>query len=83
MNEPRRDTNGKHYIRYLKISVYLLLLLVQTPLYTKDTNQLEQNPEAMQKFAMMSEKKKEILNGTHSVKSNREMHEYVNKLNGI
>lgn len=45
---------------------------------------LAQNPEAMQKFAMLSEdKKKEIINGTHSVKSRREMHEYVNKLNNI
>ncbi len=45
---------------------------------------LAQNPEAMQKFAMLSEdKKKEIIKGTHSVKSRREMHEYVNKLNNI
>ncbi len=45
---------------------------------------LAQNPEAMQKFAMLSEEKKnEIINGTHSVKSRREMHEYVNKLNNI
>jgi len=45
---------------------------------------LAQNPEAMQKFSMLSEEKKaEIINGTHSVKSNREMHEYVNKLNNI
>lgn len=45
---------------------------------------LAQNPEAMQKFAMLSEeKKKEIINGTHFVKSSREMHEYVNKLNNI
>lgn len=42
---------------------------------------LAQNPEAMEKFAMLSEsKKKEIINGTHSVKSKQEMHEYVNKL---
>lgn len=36
---------------------------------------LAQNPDAMQKFAM--------LNGTHSVKSKQEMHEYVNNLNNI
>lgn len=43
---------------------------------------LAQNPEAMEKFALLSEEeKREIINGTHSVKSNREMHEYVNKLN--
>lgn len=42
---------------------------------------LAQNPDAMQKFAMLSEdKKQEIINGTHSVKSKQEMHEYVNKL---
>lgn len=40
---------------------------------------LAQNPEAMQKFAMLDEKKKqEIINCTHSVKSKQEMHEYVN-----
>ena len=42
---------------------------------------LAQNPEAMQKFAMLSEdKKQQIIDGTHSVKSRQEMHEYVNKL---
>ncbi len=45
---------------------------------------LAQNPEAMQKFTMLSEEKKtEIINGTHYVNSSREMHEYVNKLNNI
>lgn len=45
---------------------------------------LAQNPEAMQKFVMLSEdKKKQIIDGTHSVKSKQEMHEYVNKLNDI
>lgn len=45
---------------------------------------LAQNPDAMQKFAMLSEeKKKEIINGTHSVKSKQEMHEYVNRLSNI
>ncbi len=43
---------------------------------------LAQNPEAMQKFAMLDEnKKQEIINGTHSVNSKQEMHEYVNKIN--
>ncbi len=45
---------------------------------------LAQNPEAMQKFALLGEdKKQEIIDGTHSVKSKQEMHEYVNKLNNI
>ena len=45
---------------------------------------LAQNPDAMQKFAMLSEeKKKQIIDGTHSVKSRQEMHEYVNKFNTI
>ena len=42
---------------------------------------LAQNPDAMQKFAMLSEnQKQEIVNGTHSIKSKQEMHEYVNKI---
>lgn len=42
---------------------------------------LAQNPEAMQKFAMLSEdKKQEIINGTHSVNSREEMHSYVKKI---
>ena len=42
---------------------------------------LAQNPDAMQRFTLMSEeKKKEIINGTHSINSKQEMHEYVNKL---
>ncbi len=45
---------------------------------------LAQNPDAMQKFAMLSEdKKRQIIAGTHSVKSKQEMHEYVNNLNNI
>ncbi len=45
---------------------------------------LAQNPEAMQKFALLGEdKKKQIIDGTHSVKSKQEMHEYVNRLNNI
>ena len=42
---------------------------------------LAQNPEAMEKIALLSEeKKKEIIDGTHSVKSKQEMHDYVNKI---
>ena len=42
---------------------------------------LAQNPEAMHKFAMLNEaQKQEIINGTHSISSNAEMHQYVNKL---
>lgn len=45
---------------------------------------LAQNPEAMQKFAMLSEdKKKQIIEGTHSVNSKQEMHEYVNRITTI
>ncbi len=45
---------------------------------------LAQNPDAMQKFALLGEdKKKQIIDGTHSVKSKQEMHEYVNKLINI
>ena len=43
---------------------------------------LAQNPEAMKIFALLDEdKKKQIIDGTHSVKSKQEMHEYVNRLN--
>ncbi len=42
---------------------------------------LAQNPEAMQKFAMLSEKEKqEIIAGTHRVQSKEEMHRYVNRI---
>lgn len=42
---------------------------------------LAQNPEAMQIFAILSEdKKQEIVEGTHSVNSKEEMHQYVNRL---
>ena len=45
---------------------------------------LAQNPDAMQKFAMLSDdKKKQIIDGTHSVKSKQEMHEYVNRITTI
>ncbi len=48
------------------------------------TMALAQNPDAMQKFALLSEdKKQEIINGTHSIHSKQEMHEYVSKLNNI
>lgn len=42
---------------------------------------LARNPEAMQKFSVLSEEKKqEIIAGTHSVKSKEEMRQYVNRL---
>ncbi len=42
---------------------------------------LSQNPEAMQRFAMLSEnKKQEIIAGTHYINSREEMHQYINKL---
>ncbi len=42
---------------------------------------LAQNPKAIEKFAKLSEaKKQEIIAGTHSVNSRDEMHRYVNKL---
>ncbi len=42
---------------------------------------LAQNPDAMQKFAQLSEdKKQQIINGTHAVRSKQEMHDYVNKI---
>lgn len=42
---------------------------------------LAQNSEAMQKFATLSEeKKREIINGTYSVQSKQEMHQYVNNI---
>ena len=45
---------------------------------------LAQNPLALQKIAMLSEEKnKQKIEGTHSVKSRQEMHEYINKINTI
>lgn len=42
---------------------------------------LAMNPEAMQKFATLSEEQKQaIIAGTHTVKSRDEMHRYVNSL---
>lgn len=42
---------------------------------------LAQNPEAMQKFSSLAEnKKREIINGTHSVSSKEEMRQYVNNI---
>ena len=42
---------------------------------------LAMNPDAMQKFATLNEEqKKRIIDGTHSVKSREEMHQYVNSL---
>ncbi len=42
---------------------------------------LAMNPDAMQKFSLLSEdKKQQIIKGTHSVKSKEEMHRYVSNL---
>ncbi len=42
---------------------------------------LAMNPEAMQKFGALSEEQKQaIIAGTHTVKSNEEMHRYVDSL---
>ena len=42
---------------------------------------LAMNPEAMEKFALLNEnKKQEIIAGTHSVSSKDEMQRYVNSL---
>ena len=42
---------------------------------------LAQRPEAMEKFATLSEtKKQEIINGTHLVSSKEEMRQYVDKI---
>ncbi len=42
---------------------------------------LAQRPEAMEKFATLSEaKKQEIIDGTHSISSKEEMRQYVDKI---
>ncbi len=42
---------------------------------------LAQNPKAMEKFAKLSEdKKQEIIEGTHSINSRNEMHRYVDNI---
>lgn len=42
---------------------------------------LAMNPDAMQKFSMLSvDKQQEILAGTHAISSRDEMHRYVNSL---
>lgn len=42
---------------------------------------LAQTPEAMEKFASLSDaRKQEIINGTHSVASKEEMQTYVEKI---
>lgn len=42
---------------------------------------LAMNPEAMQKFASLPERKKrEIINGTHSVSSKAQMQQYVDNI---
>ncbi len=39
------------------------------------------NPEAMEKFATLTEaQKQQIIDGTHSIKSKQEMHQYVDGL---
>lgn len=44
---------------------------------------LAQNPEALQRFAALPEdKKQEIINGTHSVTSKKEMRRYVEQVLG-
>ncbi|MBQ2943652.1 MAG: hypothetical protein IJD93_02995 [Ruminococcus sp.] len=45
---------------------------------------LAQNPEAMQKFASLSEDKQQaIINGTHAVSSKKEMHRYIENIKSI
>ena len=42
---------------------------------------LAMNPEAMRKFAALSEQQKQkIIDGTHAVKSRDEMHRYVDSI---
>ncbi len=42
---------------------------------------LAQRPDALEKFAALSEaKKQEIINGIHSVSSKEEMRQYVDKI---
>ena len=42
---------------------------------------LAMNPDAMEKFASMNEEQKQqIINGTRTVRSNDDMHRYVNSL---
>jgi len=42
---------------------------------------LAMNPEAMQKFALLPEtKKQEIINGTHAIFSKSEMRQYVENI---
>lgn len=42
---------------------------------------LARNPEAMNRFAMLSpEEQTQIVNGTHNVHSKQEMQAYVNKI---
>ncbi len=42
---------------------------------------LAMNPDAMQKFSMLSEdQKQKVIEGTHSVQSKQEMHRYVQSI---
>lgn len=42
---------------------------------------LAMNPEAMERFSSLSEhQKQQVINGTHAVKSRREMQQYVQNI---
>lgn len=42
---------------------------------------LAMNPEAMERFSSLSEQQKQqVINGTHAVKSRREMQQYVQNI---
>lgn len=42
---------------------------------------LAMNPEAMERFSVLSEQQKQqVINGTHAVKSRREMQQYVQNI---
>ncbi len=42
---------------------------------------LAMNPEAMERFSALSEQQKQqVINGTHAVKSRREMQQYVQNI---
>ena len=42
---------------------------------------LAQNPDAMQRFAMLDEaEQQKLIDGTHAIRSREEMHRYVNQI---
>ena len=42
---------------------------------------LAQNPDAMQRFAMLDENEQQkLIDGTHAIRSREEMHRYVNQI---